>query len=119
MGRAVSTTTGAEEPSSMGPGALPLPRGLLASPQLGDAVEAVARMLPTRLPAGGAYAVVARAALEAALPHLLALLAPPPRDLRMELLELHYPHDPWTGGVLVCHHDDHAWPCATARLCGV
>src|SRR3954466_11255357 len=91
--------------------------GMWWSPEFADAIEAVARMLPTRLPEGGAYGVVARAALDAALPHLVELLAPPPGDLRMALLDLHYSHDPWTGGLPVCHHDDMPWPCPTARLC--
>src|SRR4051794_22910195 len=118
MGRAVTTTTDAHgQLQAVRPPGRRLPAGLLVSPQMAEAVEAVARMLPTRLPGGGAYGVVARAALEAALPHLVKLLAPPPGDLRTALLELHYPHDPWTGGLPVCHHDDRPWPCQTAQLC--
>src|SRR4051794_40592919 len=121
----MSSSVTAPLDSAGGTGDLPTPdgpslgeSGMWWSPEFADAVEAVARMLPTRLPHGGAYGVVARAALEAALPHLAALLAPPAHDVRPAVLTLHRPHDPWGGsGVLVCHHDDHPWPCPTAQLC--
>lgn len=78
------------------------------------AIEAVARMLPTQMPAGGEYDV-ARAALTAAAPELLRHLRPyAVREVLLDLAALHTPgtadHDGFTG----CQH---AWPCTTARLC--
>ncbi|NHC12658.1 hypothetical protein [Motilibacter deserti] len=90
----------------------PVPPTATANALPGEAVEALALLLPERVPPENAH-YLARAALQAALPHLKP---PALRGLLEALRTVHRPAEPFPGGAPICAEDGRPWPCATALL---